>query len=272
MSCQDIIIVKPVEFVQRKDIAIDASIVEKYKSFFQQYNCFSDNAVVVVQPVISKVIKRHPIASSKKDKSVKKIMLGILNVINETNYKKMLLKAKIFVSSDNLKEVFQEILEKCSFQVFYLSIYSSFIKDLVQSLSDSERQVAMNVINQFLSEFIKEGYMLQIPKTEDSYHDFCIMQKNKMLIVSKTMILIELSINTTYVTIVTLQAFTDKVFSDLLNEMNKPQNNSEIISTFLQILLELAKQNVHLDKSKLMDISTIQTNQKIKFMIIDLIR
>ena len=37
-------------------------------------------------------------------------MLGILNVMNTENYKKMLLKIKIYITTDNIKEIFEEII------------------------------------------------------------------------------------------------------------------------------------------------------------------
>lgn len=260
----DLLVVHPVEFYQHKDSTIDHAFVDKYKELFAKYNCFSENAVVIIQSATTNINKhkKYPNIIKKEQKTLKKQLLGILNVINEDNYKKMLLKTKILITTDNLKEVFTEILDKCVCQIFYLSIYSAFIKDLMGSLSDSERQMATTIINDFVNDFMNDGYIIQIPKTDNSYHDFCALQKAKMQIISKNLIILDFLNNSTLITVTSNPAYGNKIYSTFLNYIN---TNTEIADVLLQMMVDISKyDSTFYDKDVL---SQIKTTNKLQFMI-----
>jgi hypothetical protein len=279
----DIIIVKTIEFYERKGLVNDPIIEAKYNKLFQQYVCFSDNAVVVIQPnIASKIYKKsaifhnsnrqhhhHNVTHIKKEpKTVKKYILGILNIINITNYKKMVVKIKMYINHDNINEIFNEILEKCIIQIFYLSIYIDLIKDIMNSLSDNEKLTAIDIINKFVNAFIKdEKYILLEPKTDNSYHDFCIMQKNKMIILSNNSIIIALLKNTDYLADVNIKSYSDLIFNTFMNNIKL---NVAVADILLQMIIELVKNGSHFDCNVLKTIST-STNAKITFLIKDII-
>lgn len=266
----EIQIVKPTEFHKRKSLVeIPGDIKEKYTKLFQQYNCFSDNAVIVIQPSVTfkQVAKKsHPSILRKEPKTVKKHMLGILNVINDDNYRKMLLKTKIYINKDNIKEIFEEILDKCCYQIFYIHVYMSLIRDLMISFSEKEHTVAVSVVNEFILKFVSSGYLLEINKTEDSYHDFCILQKKKMSITAKNLMLIHLLETTDFVKVTTFKSYSDMIYSAFLSNIHI---NPEIADVLLQMLIELAKKGIMFNCSIM---TQINSNQKLKFMIDDLMK
>lgn len=260
----DIIIISHSDFYKKKK-SEESIYAEKYRDLFQKYNCFSDNAVVIVQTqqVVVKTYRKTNI--KKENKSIKRIMLGILNVINEDNYNKMLFRTKILITSDNLKDILVEILDKCVCQIFYLSIYSAFIKDLIACLSDIDKQNAINIINEFIDKFVNNGYILTIYKSDNTYNDFCMMQKHKTEILSKNMMLLEFLTTTNYLVNVTIESYSDKIFKIFLEHVNV---NNEIADVLVQIMLEISKKGYVFDKNILKKIKTIN---KLQFVINDLI-
>lgn len=263
----DLLIVPPAEFYKHKDRTIDHAFVDKYKELFSKYNCFSENAVVIIQSAATTNVNKqkkypHNLNIKREQKSLKKQLLGILNVINEDNYKKMLLKTKILITSDNLKEVFTEILDKCVCQIFYLSIYSAFIKDLMASLSDIERQMAVNIVNEFVKDFMNQSYIIKVAKTENAYHDFCSFQKAKMQILSKNMIILDFLNNSTIIAATTINTYGSIIFKAFMDNID---TNTDVADVLLQMILEISKyDNTFFDREAL---SLIKTTNKLQFMI-----
>lgn len=260
----DLLILQPADFYKHRDRTIDHAFVDKYKELFAKYNCFSENAVVIIQSAATNATKhkKYPNIMKKEQKSLKKQLLGILNVINEDNYKKMLLKTKILITSENLAEVFTEILDKCVCQIFYLSIYSAFIKDLMASLSDSERQMAVRIINDFVSDFLNESYIIKVSKSENAYHDFCAFQKTKMHILSKNMIILDFLNNSPFISVTTINAYGNTIYKAFMENIN---TNTDVADVLLQIMVEIAKyDNTFFDEREL---SNIKTTNKLQFMI-----
>jgi hypothetical protein len=268
----DILTVPPSDFFRRKDCAGDDLLTNKYKEFFTQYNCFSDAAVIVIQPSIKQHNASQHLQQQKKifakpreNKSIKKHILGILNVINNDNYTKMLIKTKILLNSTNLKEIFTEILEKCTLQIFYLNIYFNLINDILVSLNETDKQSVKSIINDFFKGYLDNQYILGIEKTGDAYHDFCMVQKNKMIILSKNLMLLEFIKNTDYINVTNLQTYSEMIFSAFLSHIDQ---NIDVADTLLQVMLELSKCGIKFDESQLVEINTIQ---KIKFIIDDIL-
>jgi hypothetical protein len=260
----DIIIISPSDFYKKRK-SEPTIYTEKYKELFEKYNCFSDNAVVIVQTqqIIVKTYRKTNI--KKENKSIKRILLGILNIINENNYNKMLFRTKILITPDNLKDILTEILDKCVCQIFYLSIYSAFIKDLIGSFTENDKQIALYIINNFIDMFLNNGYILTIIKSDNSYHDFCMMQKNKTEIFSKNLITLEFLITTNYLNNLTLDSYSNTIFTAFLANVNI---NNEIADVLLHIMLEISKRGHKFDKNILKNIKTIQ---KLQFVITDLL-
>jgi len=279
---EDIISVKTVEFYRRKGLVNDPLIETKYANLFQQYICFSDNAVVVIQPNIPlKIYKKSATFHNnnsrhnnniqiikKEPKTVKKYILGILNIINVDNYKKMVVRIKMYINNDNINEIFNEILEKCIVQIFYLKIYISLIIDIMNSLSDNEKVTAIDIINEFVNTFInEEKYILIAPKTDNSYHDFCIMQKNKMIILSNNAIIIALLKNTDYLSNINIKSYSELIFNKFISNIDL---NVAVADILLQMIIELVRNGSSFDCNILKSIST-STNAKLTFLIKDII-
>lgn len=261
----DLLVVHPAQFLKHKESTIDHAFVDKYKALFAKYNCFSENAVVIIQSANSNINnkqKKYPNIIRKEQKSLKKQLLGILNVINEENYKKMLLKTKILITSENLKEVFTEILDKCVTQVFYLSIYSAFIKDLMASLSESERQMAIRIINDFVTDFMNGAYIINVGKTDNAYHDFCAFQKAKVQILSKNMIVLDFINNSHFITSTSLNSYGAQIYKAFMEHIH---GNVDVADVLLQMMVEISKyDSLFFDVDEL---SKIKTTNKLQFMI-----
>lgn len=278
----DIVVIKPSEFYRRKGGSSERELETKYNQLFQQYNCFSDNAVVIIQA--NPVPQRHGhghgsrkavSASSagaqqhkREPKTVRRYIMGILNVINADNYSKLMLKAKMYITRENLKEIFQEILEKCASQIFYLHVYSMLIRDLMASLSDAERDIALETIDGFANRFANEyGYILSVPKTNDSYHDFCMVQKQKMTIAARNQMILEFMTKTDFVKAIEAREYVRKIEREFFEQIYKNVDTADVL---LQCMLEAARRGFR-GEFDLASLSKIETGQKIRFMIRDLI-
>jgi hypothetical protein len=261
----DIISITSAEFYNLKNNPLNPVIVEKYVTLFVQYSCFFDNAPVIVQTHVRQNVKRHnhtPNNSRREHKTVKKIILGILNIINDSNYKKLVLKIKMMITPENIVEVMTEILDKCVYQIFYIGIYFNLIKDLMNSFSDQERGLSIVCINDFFNEFvISKKYILDSFKTEDHYHDFCMTQKQKMMILAKNMMLLEFLKYTKYIEKINIESYSMLIFNSFLEQFSV---NIEIADVLLQMIVEMSKQKIKFDIQKL---KCLKTNQKLKFMI-----
>jgi hypothetical protein len=196
---------------------------------------------------------------------VKRMILGILNVINDNNYKKMVVKTKIMITQENIKEIITEILDKCVYQIFYLSIYSSLIKDLMNSFSEAEKLISQTCINNFFSIFLNQGYILEHPKSADVYHDFCIVQKNKMKILSKNLMLLDFLQTTKYINVITLANYSTLIYDAFMIEIKTDIDKADVL---LQILFEMSKRNIIFDVEGM---KAIKTSPKLQFMLDDII-
>ena len=287
----DIIIIKPVDFYSRKDIVHDVpstiKIKEKYAKLFQDYICFSDTAVVVIQPNLPfKIIKKtynnshqghHSQHASqhasqhhrKEPKTVKKVITGILNVMNSDNYKKMLLKIKIYINNSNIHEIFTEIIDKSISQIFYIKNYINLIKDLTQSLIEPDKTIGIEIINKFIFNFINEKqYILDISPISDTYNNFCKTQKMKTTILSKHTMIIELFQHTNLIShdTLTMQDYCYLIYNSFMEYINI---NNDIADILLQMLIELSKQGQKFNCEYFKTITV--NNSKINFLIQDLI-
>lgn len=291
-----IIIIKPVEFYSRKDAVHDVlstiKIQEKYANLFKDYICFSDTAVVVIQPNLPfKIIKKsyngnhhgqhHSSQNSshhnrKEPKTVKKFITGILNVMNSDNYKKMLLKIKIYINNNNIHEIFTEIIDKSISQIFYIKNYINLIKDLTQSLTEQDRSIGIEIINKFVSTFINDKqYILDVSPmnspsnhTSDQYNKFCKTQKMKTIILSKHAMIIELFQQTNLINAdtLTMQDYCYLIYNSFMEYINI---DNEIADILLQMLIELSKQGQKFNCEYFKTITV--NNSKINFLIQDLI-
>ena len=263
----DIAIVKPSDFYKRKGVLIDTDIQERYKKLFQDYNCFSDNAIIVIQPNHKPLPPRKHSSNKKEPKSIKRFMMGLLNVINLNNYHKLLLKTKMYINHENTKEIFQEILEKCASQVFYMHIYVALMRDLMNSFNDSERETALQVIGLFAEEFMKEGYVLKQPSgSHDSYHDFCMVQKQKMNILARNMMVLEFLTKTDYLKNVEVASYVTLIRDEFFKQVSI---NMEAADVLLQAMIEISRHGLPCAAKE--EFANLQVNSKLKFLIADFI-
>jgi hypothetical protein len=169
------------------------------------------------------------------------------------------------ITQENIKEIITEILDKCVYQIFYLSIYSSLIKDLMNSFSEAEKLISQTCINNFFSIFLNQGYILEHPKSADVYHDFCIVQKNKMKILSKNLMLLDFLQTTKYINVITLANYSTLIYDAFMIEIKTDIDKADVL---LQILFEMSKRNIIFDVEGM---KAIKTSPKLQFMLDDII-
>lgn len=175
------------------------NIISKYNDLYKNYKCF------ISKNVFNEEYNKNYIKKSNNEtqkwnvkKNIDKSILGILNILNISNYSKMLEKMKNLKNSENINTIINEILNICSKQAFYLKIYIQFIEDIIKSCIDVDKKMILLVINDYISKSINtiEIYLKnetnEIEYTVQEYDNFCIGQKQKNLIVSTNMIVINL--------------------------------------------------------------------------------
>jgi hypothetical protein len=171
----------------------------KYNDLYKNYRCFISKNIFN-EEYNKNYIKKTVVENQKWNnrKNIDKSILGILNILNTSNYPKMLEKMKNLKNSENINTIINEILNICSKQAFYLKIYIQFIEDIIKGCIDIDKKIILLIINDYISKSINtiEVYLKndsnKLSYSVKEYDNFCIGQKEKNLIVSTNMIVINL--------------------------------------------------------------------------------
>lgn len=219
----DIIIINESIFLKRKNIIIQeelTNIQKKYKEIFIKYPCFSAIQVNSFISTNNKSTdqqfnrsrsnthingynnKKHFYKEddkinpriSKKPKELEKIILGILNVLNDKNYNKMLTKIRFLKSDNNIAIIINEILDKCSMQIFYVNIYMKLLNDIVNLCTELEKKITFENMNLYINKYIISNEWMNdyIINIEDSYNSLCTNMKKKKTLVAKNIMIYNL--------------------------------------------------------------------------------
>ena len=256
-------------------------IDNKYTILFNKYECFfdkKDNKTYKDNHIYTFKHKKPLKTTSARDecsahrsfhqpKSIEKTLIGILNIINTSNYDKNLNKIRITSTGDNVELITNEILLKCCLQIFYLKIFVKLIKDMI-ALS-GYKDIIDREIGKFCGLFTKDKneYIFKKEKLLMSDYDyFCVEQKHKVYASSKNLLILELYKEDI------LSLDIDVYFKHFCHEITDASVPSDI-DIILHILMDIVKQcnNVITFESKTYlgtILSTIKIeNKKIHFMI-----
>lgn len=207
----DIIVISPTTFdAVRKSIIIDTNIKTKYDQIFEKYECFfktnigpknvdvkhskynhqtrsKDACYHSVDPV---AIKPKP----KRQRTLNQEILGLLNVLNKSNYNKVLSKFRLLSSKDNISFLIEEILNKCCLQIAYVGYYTQLLLDLIE-VSGYSSQIIKSV-EIFYKNLLESDYLIfHNEHTKDDYDTFCSEQKHKHLVKAKNSLILILHKN-----------------------------------------------------------------------------
>lgn len=210
-------------------------------------------------------------------KDVKRVMKGLMNIINKNNYRKVFNKVKLLLCEDNVGVVIAIILETACLQVFFLSIFYQLLEDVLALLDTQHTlQVANGIINEYIDTFIdKAEYMFSASDT--SYHPymlFCMQQKHKSVSSSRNLVVLEL-IQNNFSSHWTVQGYCNRLLEKLgsLNEsMHMDSNiqlNTDIIVGLIKEIKNKCSETV-IDFNHLKNIKGLESNSRVRFMVEDL--
>jgi len=255
----DIIIIKPAQFFEKRlELDKETNIFKKYDDLFKKYQCFSNTQINLFVPPkndysfkgnsrynnYNKKIhfndERPSYADNRKPKDLNKIILGVLNVLNNDNYHKMFTKIRLMKNEHNICKIIVEILDKCSIQVFYLNIYMRLIEDIVNVCNDIESKIAIESINKFVNSYIDNTEWMNeyvVIEKDDDYNSFCNSQKLKSLLIAKNMMVNRL------MTIFNLEKSVEEYGYIIVNDLKKTleQKNENVCIILIQMLIYMLK-------------------------------
>lgn len=210
-------------------------------------------------------------------KDVKRVMKGLMNIINKNNYRKIFNKVKLLLCEDNVGVVVAIILETACLQVFFLSIFYQLLEDVLALLdTQSTLQVAHGIINDYIDTFIdKAEYMFCA--SDSSHHPymlFCMQQKHKSVSSSRNLVVLEL-IQNNFSAHWTVQSYCNRLLENLgsLNESVQLSNDIELNTDIIVGLLKEIKNKCSetvIDFNHLKNIKGLESNSRVRFMVEDL--
>jgi hypothetical protein len=262
----DIIIINRSQFQEKRleEVDKDSVIYKKYGELFLKYQCFSNTHINLFTPPkgnfsyknsgngnehhnkYNNYSKKPHFTEdrnsflSRKPKELSKIILGILNILNNENYNKMVAKIRLLKSETNIGDIIGEILDKCCLQVFYLNIYMRLLQDITNLCTDVEKKISVNSINKYVDNYIdnsewKNEYIKTVD--EDEYNAFCGSQKLKSRLIAKNMMANRLM--TMFELNRTVEEYASMIISDL--KINLEMKNENVCIILIQMLIYMSK-------------------------------
>jgi hypothetical protein len=290
----DIIVINPNLFAERgSQITVDPSLQKKYEDIFQKYSCFTTPASVSSHGKFvvnnnnndnnsshyhkgrhyfgrknhQKDEDRSFITRKPKDKDIAKVLLGIMNVINQSNYNKMLNKIRLLKSDANINIIVVEILKTSTVQNFYMNIYMKLLHDIIEHCSESEKQKTFQTITDFIASFIdaKEWLTTAVPENDD-YSAFCDFQKAKNIVIAKNVLILELVKR--FSLVVDLHSYVRSLVTDLDTLIS--ENDDDKSTAILHMLVQIAKSDEKLINVKVNDLFVKSSSKKNNFVMEEL--
>lgn len=216
---------------------------------------------------------------------LKKKLKGLLNIINNNNYKKVNTKIKALLTNENAKTIYEIILDNTCNQVFYVNVFITLIMELINHVP-STQDICVMVVNEFIENFIyKKEYIMIFNQSFvdplNEYDAFCAQQKHKSIITSKNLVIVEF-LKKNFSKKWTVQTYANGLLATL-NELHKEreilsnqsihslsETNTDIILTLLKDLKGVDKK-IKLDTSIISKVLSFGYNQRITFMTQDII-
>lgn len=202
----DIIVISPTAFdVVKKSISIDTSIKTKYDQIFEKYECFfktniGPKNVDVKHNKYNHQARKdsyHTVEAAaskprpKKQRTLNQEILGLLNILNKSNYPKVLSKFRLLSTKENISFLIEEILNKCCLQIVYVNFYTQLLVDLID-MSGYSSQI-IKAVEVFYKSLLESDYvMFCCESSKEDYDAFCLEQKHKQLVKARNNLILTL--------------------------------------------------------------------------------
>lgn len=289
---QEIITINRNVFIEKKINKINEIIKAKYDDIYKIYQCFT--VTTLIPPSIvkyhednrvyknrKKIEKKEESYFTNRKKDLHKTVLGIFNILNRDNYNKMLSKMRLIKNEVNIAFIINDLLDKCTIQIFYLNIYIRFLYDIEKLCTPQERLLVVNCFNVFIKDHVnkREWITEKIIESYSDYNAFCDSQKRKNIILAKNKILCNL-----FNMYNDLDIGIDDYIIQLVNDLkslcfsdNKVDNDDCNIILIVQMILDIIKSykqynnqiNFQILQESLDDIKNTISNKKLQFLIED---
>lgn len=292
---QDIITINRNVFLEKKHNEINHITKIKYDDIYKTYQCFTVTTLIPPPSLVkyhednNRIFKNRKRIERKDEsyftnrkKDIHRTILGIYNVLNHDNYNKMLSKMRLIKNETNISLIVNDLLDKCTIQIFYLNIYIKFLHDIEELCTPQERLIVINCFNTFINDYVSKHEWIneKIIESYSDYNAFCDSQKRKNIIIAKNIILCnllnlydDLSISIDDYIIHLVNDLKTLCFAD-----NKVDNDDCNIILIVQMILDIIKSyknyNNQVDfqmlKENLDEIKNTISNKKLQFLIEDL--
>ena len=231
----NIIIVPKQEFCDRKGGYCKSSCIEqKYDNLFKQYECFLTTINIYYhknskQPEKKKsnYYQERPLKDSKKS------FQCFWNILNESNYQKILHKLKFQVNDDNIKAISDDIIKNAIIHNSYRRYFIIILKEL---LNMTKTSLVIDTLEAYFQKYIQ--HELYIYKADDtiqtSYDTFCEQQKHKQKTLSTNTLLIDIVRS-----IPTINLDIHKYISKILQNLQTNLDDEYHVDMYLNMVMDL---------------------------------
>ena len=227
-------IVSPNEFLARKNIIHD-SLIKKYETMYNNYNCFLCEHAINVAPNPKKKHNHQPRPpiSRRVNKDPAKAIVAFLNIINMDNFNKVFTKLRLIIDNNNLNMIIATILDKCCKSSFFINVYVKVLLDLQHFYE------IKSIITGFAKTAIYKIDLLKEDLDDNSYEVFCALQKHKSYV---------LGVATTITKLYSAELIDSYIFTNFcqvfINRLESLQNDNEyLLDLYLNVLVEVSKCN-----------------------------
>lgn len=252
-------------------------LLEKYNKLLG-FDCFSNKIIYKDKPYRCLNDKKN-FRNRERDnrrKPIERVILGILNIINNDNYDRILNKLRLVATEENITNIINEILNKCCSQFFFMKVFLKLIIDLVNVTGYHE--IMMVNINNFIDSFVLNNEYLYIKNVEDKktdYDNFCNDQKHKSYTLAKNLLIFEL-LKTNICTGIDMDRYILYFFDNLKNTNTEDHYHNDLL---LNILLDILKKtNVEVNQDIYIELhdyfqeyKNIVSSKKIEFLIVEIL-
>jgi len=143
---------------RKKQTPRDPDIDAKYQVLFTTLDCFQSNYTIPLSKLKGKDDNTRRYAKTLSipnnilinNKSITKRLTSILNVLNEANYEKQVHKVFFLMKDDDIIHMTQLILNTCTIQVFYITMFIKLLNDLLRT---EHKIKVQNTLNKFVEDF-----------------------------------------------------------------------------------------------------------------------
>jgi hypothetical protein len=262
----NIIIVPKKDFIDRKAGYCKSSCIEqKYDNLFKKYECFLKSINIYYhknskQPEKKKTsyYKDRPLKDSKKS------LQCFWNILNESNYQKIIHKLKFQVNDDNAKAISDDIIKNA---VIHCSYRRYFILILKEIMNMTNKEFVTDTIERYFQSYINnELYIYKLDdKIQSSYDIFCEQQKHKQKTLSTNTLLFDI-----VKAIPSLNINVDEYINKILFNLEVDLNDEYHVDLYLHMIMDLLKYNNDISRYTIINWDIIADNiisLKNKFLI-----